>query len=237
MYFKKDEKMILIIDKNKKAAEMCVEMFHHMGILSYGVSPEAAFSELDLKYRAVIAVSPEGIPDLKNYMKRLRTYTVNIPIFALCRENPYGIEQLFDDVYEFDILSSKLVSSAAEYCRTHRLQFAGGYKLAGIDASSDTELVSYYGDEILLTRTEKMILRYLIRAYPTPASATDILKYAYRPGRRPMTSSVRTHISVINRKFREVTGKAPIASFDAGGYVIMTPVLKEHAKILERAKN
>ena len=68
-----------------------------------------------------------------------------------------------------------------------------------------------------------MILRYLIASYPTPQSAKKLVKYAYKPAKKPEVSSIRTHISVMNKKFREATGKNLCLAIDKQGYVISTP--------------
>ena len=70
-----------------------------------------------------------------------------------------------------------------------------------------------------------MILRYLIAYYPTPQSAKRIVKYAYKPTKKPEISSIRTHISVMNKKFRELTGRNLLLSLDKEGYVVSTPEL------------
>jgi hypothetical protein len=53
--------------------------------------------------------------------------------------------------------------------------------------------------------------------------ASEILKYAFRQSRLPDISNVRTHVSVINKKFRAMRGENLIGFEEGRGYVILTP--------------
>lgn len=220
--------MILVISKNLKTARAVSDMIYHMGILSHEELPESAAAEIDMRYRAVLLVFPEEIHEVGDFVKRLRGYTAS-PIFALTRELRGA--PFFDGTYDFGISSSQLIRAITEWERNAEAPLIAAYRLAGIDASADLKSVRYFNTDIPFTKTEKMILRYLIRSYPEAASAQSILKYAYRPGRAPLSTSVRTHISKINAKFREAAGASPIENPELSGYVIKTPVLaKEYAK-------
>ncbi|MBQ9487791.1 MAG: hypothetical protein IJU91_08360, partial [Selenomonadaceae bacterium] len=75
-----------------------------------------------------------------------------------------------------------------------------------------------------------MILRTLILYYPLCVSAKAIIKYAYRPSRAPQLCNIRTHISVMNRKFRMLTGRNLIGPIAGNGYTILTPELLAEEK-------
>ena len=216
--------MILVTSKSQKLARAVSDMIYHMGILSHAELPESVAAETDMRYRAILVIFPEEIQELKEYIRRLRSYTTS-PIFALTRE--YTDTSLFDGIYDFGISSSQLVKRITEKQRAMGAPLIAAYRLAGIDAAADLDTVRYYNSDILFTKTEKMILRYLIRAYPEAASPDSILKYAYRPGRMPLSTSVRTHISKINAKFRDAVGVSPIENPNLSGYVIKTPMLVE----------
>ena len=68
-----------------------------------------------------------------------------------------------------------------------------------------------------------MILRYLIRKYPLPSSSDEIIKYAFRSTRAPEASSVKTHISLMNKKLESQIGKRMIEFVPKKGYIIITP--------------
>ena len=68
-----------------------------------------------------------------------------------------------------------------------------------------------------------MILRYLIRSYPVPQNAERILKYAFKPTRAPEAASIRTHLSIMNKKFEKSIGRKMISLEPHRGYIILTP--------------
>ena len=215
--------MILVIDKDKSGAETCAEIFNFMGILAYGASPSEAMSEMGIDYRAVLVSFPERIADCEDFVYRLRKYAKSVPIFALAAKGTAS-DEFFDAVFNFNTLSSTLIRDITEYCRLHELAPVGCYRMAGIEASADSGEVFFKDKIIPLTKTEKMILRYLIRTSPSPKSPKEILKHAFKPSRAPLVSSVRTHVHQINRKLSCVPGAPKIvARYD--GYVIATPIL------------
>ncbi len=196
-----------------------------MGILAYGVAPMAALSEVSRMYSAVLVSSLVGVPDPEDYISKLRSYA-DIPIFALSDEyNP-----LFDKCFGTNIYSSTLATSIAAYLTERGERPLGIYRLAGIDASADEARATYFDKDLGFTKTETMILRYLIKVYPTPAVAKDILKYAFRATRRPEVASVRTHISVMNKKFARISGMPLTFPSQEAGYVIATPELRQRQR-------
>ena len=215
--------MILVINKNRREACASADIFYYMGILSLGVCPEEAFSEIGLEYRAVMVMFPELMADAHDYMKRLRKYTGKIPTFAITREPSQIPTEYFERVFDYNTLSSTVMKKITKFCEENNLPYAGSYRTAGIDASADTEKVFFGNSEIILTKTEKMILRYLIRTYPAPSAPAKILKHAFRQTRAPLVTSVRTHISQINKKFRTAAGICPIERIESLGYVLSCP--------------
>ena len=51
----------------------------------------------------------------------------------------------------------------------------------------------------------------------------DILRYAYRESKYPEVSNIRTHISIINKKFRNLSNRNLIEMTFGTGYRILTP--------------
>ena len=125
-------------------------------------------------------------------------------------------------------MTPALASKIIEYSRLNSKESIGDYRLAGFDASCDVVGVNYFFQKVNLTKTEAMILRYLIRSYPIPQKSEDILKYAFKASRLPDKSSIRTHISIMNKKFVSHLGDKMIVSVSHDGYRILTP---EFAKI------
>ena len=116
-----------------------------------------------------------------------------------------------------------------DYANKNSLAKIGDYYLAGFDASNHTIGVNYFYTKIGLTKTEAMILRYLIRSYPIPQSADKILKYAFKPSRAPEAASIRTHLSLMNKKFESTIGRKMVILEPHRGYIILTPeYIKKH---------
>ena len=217
--------MILVIDKSKRQRDTITEMFYYMGILAYGAAPMPALSEVSKRYSAVLVSSLAGVPDARDYILKLRSYT-DLPIFGLTDEN----NSLFDRCFSPNIYSSTLATAIAANLEARGEKPLGIYRLAGIDASADEPYATYFDHNLGFTKTETMILRYLIKVYPTPAPAKDILKYAFRATRRPEIASVRTHISVMNKKFSRLAGVPLTFPSLEVGYVIATPELRQMRK-------
>ncbi|MBO5906775.1 MAG: winged helix-turn-helix domain-containing protein [Clostridia bacterium] len=216
--------MVLIVNRRKKDASYVSEIFHYMGILSHGATPSEALSEISLLYRAVIIMEPDTLPDACDFVSKLRSYASEVPIFALADGiDTFSHKEIFDGVYKFSTYSSILAYNIAQYSKKNSLSCVGDYRLAGINAMCDAESVTYFGEQIPLTKTETMILRFLIRAYPLPMDSESILRYAFRPSRSPEPASIRTHICSINKKFRLKTSRNVIALAPKKGYVVITP--------------
>ena len=219
--------MVLVIHTAKQKAQSICDIFYYMGVISYPANAVEGLTEISDMYRAVLIIDPEKLPDINGYLEKLRSYNTHIPIFAIS-DSPNGKEsEAFDGYFPNDIYSSKLVEEIVRYQKNHCLPITSQYRLAGIDASCDKARVSVFDEAIEFTKTETMILRYLMSAYPRAQSSANILRYAFKPLRKPEETSIRTHISIMNKKFREARGRNLFCVIDKG-YSVSTPeILKE----------
>ena len=217
-------KMVLIINTAKKKAQAISDIFYYMGVLSYAATPTEALSEISSLYRSVLVLNPEELPDAKNFTEKLRAYNSSIPIFAITDAPatlfPYNS---FDRCFPNSIYSSSLVEEIVSYQNKNSLPLTAYYRLAGLDASCDKTHVSVFDKNIAFTKTETMLLRYLMASYPAPQSARNIVKYAFKYSRKPEITSIRTHISIMNKKFREIRGKNLFVNIQNQGYTVLTP--------------
>ena len=222
--------MLLIISQSKKLSKSIRETFHYMSILAYNATPHEAFSEISEIYRAVLIINPECFPDIIDYVNRLKSYKSDIPIFAMSdeEEKPF-YPDIFDGTFTKNSFTPLLAGKIISYANENNRAKIGDYRLAGFDASSNLVGVTYFDRKVELTKTEAMILRYLLRVYPIPKSAEEIIKYAYKPSRIPETSSIRTHISLMNKKLEMALGRKMIVHAPGKGYLILTP---EYEKII-----
>ena len=223
--------MLLIIDRSQKSREAIRDICYHLGILSNTAAPEKASYEISNRYRAVLIVEPAGILMLETLIENLRVYSLGAPIFALSEKRGGYDESIFEKVFVKSTFSCDDLIEMIRFEEEHSKRVMGDYRLMGIDASVFSQETTFFDHPFKLTKTELMILKYLIRYYPNHASADDILKFAFRTARAPEISSIRTHISSINKKFLKISGRTLIVSEPRIGYRIMTPLLE--ARIAE----
>lgn len=220
--------MVLIVHRKRMAAKTVSDVFHYMNILSRPVTPTEALSEISLMYRAVIVLDPETLPEPREFVGRLKSYAATVPVFAV-GDNLKGFSELdaFDGHFKLSCFCVRLACYMADYCKKHKLPCLGEYKAAGLNATCDLPTVYYFNDELDLTKTEAMITRLMIRSYPLPIKASEVLKYAFKQTRLPEATSVRTHISSINRKFKKLANRPLIIMIPSEGYVLLTPEIKK----------
>ena len=219
--------MLLIVTRSKRAATAVNDIIYRTGVLTHLVKPTEAFNDVSYAYRAVLVMEPQTFPDIEDFLRRLREYVGKMPIFSLSEDgpkNPYA--HLFDKSYKIAIMSATLLSSISEVCAEMGMPSIGDYRFGNIDASADLKQALYRDREIDFTRTEMMIIRYLMRVYPLPQSSREILKHSFRPGKQPMPETIKTHISLINKKFRSHSGRNLIIMLDKG-YILLTPKIME----------
>ena len=221
--------MILIINKSKKEAELLAASFRYMGIVARGEPPQRAAAEISTLYRAIVIYSPEKLPDEREYISRIHSYVKEIPIFALT-DNENKIKASYEAVVPRTTTASRLYNLISTYCKENNRFPLGEYMLAGINASADQGFVTYFSEPLPLTRTESLILRLLIRAYPLALSPKTIRMYAFKQNKLPEVSGIRTHIYSINKKFKKLIHRNLIVSID-DGYVVMTPMLAREKEI------
>ncbi len=214
--------MILVVSSFKKNTADFTDMLHYMGFLAKGVTPSEALSEINEAYRAIIVMSPSKLYSANDFVEQIRKYTYQTPIFAIFSKDEDFPKELFDDCFCGEGYVAKISQSILKFTDEHYLPRPGTYTLEGLDFSVDltTPLYGFMG--LPFTKTECMIIRYLIRAYPNPVTPDQILDHVYRPSRAPDPANIRTHISVINKKFRKIADRNLVYPITREGYIIAT---------------
>lgn len=215
--------MILIIDKHKRNAQMMADIFYYMGILSKGITPYEAGTSIYPAFHAILIVNPDGIVAVDELVEKIKHYAKSTPIFSISDNPDNSYSNLFDMNFSNDVYSSDVATAIINYQFENGLREIGRYKLNGVEAMCEMTYLKYNGQLIRLTRTEMMIVRFLLVSFPQSVSSNDILNYAFKPTKAPTSANVRTHISLINKKFSEANGKCLIKYLPAKGYVINTP--------------
>ena len=213
--------MILIISTKPKIAHSLGISLSYIGLLSYAVRPSELTKEISPRYHAAIIFDPYELPDTDELLKTLRAFDPKLPIYAITDGKATGFTDIFTKDTPCAKIAAKLTKERSGY------GIVGEYCLAGLDLSPTNRLPCYFFTPFTLTPTEAMIVRLLICAYPSRVKIRDILRYVFRPTRQPEPSSVRTHISSINKKFRERFSRPLIVSVPNEGYTVLTPEIAE----------
>ncbi len=216
--------MILIVHPSPKQAKEIADVFYYMGIPASARRPKEALSEVSLYYRAILICNPSSLPSPEEYAERIRAVSGGVPLFALAETTEdFAFVSLFEETFDSEDSSARILLKIREIQRRKSLPLLGAYSLAGLSLDCDLARPYYCDTPIDFTKTEAMILRYLVRTYPDGADVHHILRYAMRPSSLSDPSGIRTHIWGINRKFQKVTGRRLITSIPGEGYRIMTP--------------
>lgn len=220
--------MILVIDSNRQNARKFADSVYYLGIPTMASTPSDAPSRISRDFKAIIILSPDKISDIHSFATRLRSYASDTPIFALYSEDTViRYTHLFDAALTNTYISL-VYDRICKYCSENRLTPPGEFRLCGIDASISQRCTTYLWENIKFTRTENMLLRTLIATYPRPLPTRELLNLAFKKSRVPEPSNIRAHISIMNKKFREKTGRNLISLSPSGaGYQILTPELQE----------
>ena len=221
--------MVLVISSKRRISASISNIFHYLSILSFHTIPMEALNEITPLYRAVLITNPSELADKCEYLERLRSYTPAIPVFAVTDTHDALDLKIFDGIFKFSELNALLPDKINEYARSHGLSQIGQYRYGGINADFDQRFVTYFGNALTFTKTESMIIRLLIKSYPYPVPVKLILRYSFKSGRTPEPSSVRTHVSIINKKLRLAGEELAIRMIDGEGYKFDFP----HTKLEE----
>ena len=208
--------MLLIIDTKAQRGESFVHSFYWMGVVSVCHKPIRALSEISPAVGAVLIVEPRELPDMADYVARVRALCRTVPIFALTDEEVRG--HLFIDVFSTRGFTATYLSRMRDAANRIGVRPVGVYRLSGMDVSCTQETLTYKGQSVRLTKTEAMILRYLFLSYPARVDAHQILTHAYRKDTRPDVGAIRAHICSLNRKLSPVIGYRAIHSERGEGY-------------------
>ena len=200
--------MILVASKSRKNASALSDMLYHMGILS------AVCTDLDEKinnltyFKAIIFLDPDTISNKGETFLQIRKAKPDILTAAVgCIDED---AKYFDLVLDKSTYASKIYEAICKEANKRAVTPPGKYRLGDFYADAERARSGYKKETLPFSKTENMILRTLICAYPTPLSAEELLYYSFRNSRLPEISNVRTHICIMNKKFRLITS-TPLA--------------------------
>lgn len=197
--------MVLFISKSRRNAVAAANLFKKLQIVAYGTTPIEALKEISPIYHATVLINPEEFADHVDFIKKIHSYDRSMPIFALSdRPESIAHPELFASIEPNEIRSASFAYKILDYAEKHATPPIGIYRVRNLESVCDRPYMTYFGIRLDFTKTESMILRYLMATDPFPKNAESILKYAYPPAKRPEPATIRTHISSINRRFAEL---------------------------------
>jgi hypothetical protein len=215
---KKGEKMILIYGKNKNLCLSAREIFLGMGYI-----PELADGDdmPEARHHGVIILGRDDRVFGREFVQKLRTGSPKTPIIAV-REDLLPVSDGVDAVFPCSLSVAYTAREMEKIAGARGCRKIGEYAVGGLSAAVG-EGVIFRGEAVEMTKAEVGILRTLLAAYPSGLSAEEIAALAFRLGREPSASGVRTHISAINRRLREVAGESLLSSLDGRYHIKIRP--------------
>lgn len=212
--------MVLIIDTSKENGNAIADIMRFMGFLAYATTPLTALGEYSNLYSAVIISNPERFPDIEDYVRRLRLLDSRISLFSISAGvNPHP--ELFNINFKNSIYSSTLAREITEFAAKHGPKSIGLYRTHDISVCAGERDATYNEQVIDFSKTELRIVKFLAHTTPKPQMTETIIKYIYSPYKHPEHSGLRSHISRINSKFRELGGKNLIEMKPKEGYLLL----------------
>ena len=210
--------MILIFDKTKEMSASLGDTMQHIGVLTLPYSYDEPL-DVPRECRCALLIRPERAENLNLTLNTLRRVVPGLPIIALSAYERLPLDMI-DLTLPTSLYASEIYRKIKELTDIRSLPSPGDYSKYGIDASARLTRPEFRGKEVPFTKTERMILRALIRCYPRPLLADELLFYAFRYSRMPAPSSIRTHISVMNRKFNRRFGLRAVLHIPSMGYIL-----------------
>ncbi len=215
--------MLLIVDKSRKNGKIMCNIAYISGILSHSVTPYELLKEISPHYSAVLMVNPDSYKEDREYYDKIRSYILGIPLFAFNTEKScHRTDEYFDKIF-YEKFSPVVINDMMSFARSNSLRPLGKYCGFGYQASAQYASPEFFDEELSLTKTQLMILRLLLRVYPSKMSTADIFKYAFKSGKQIELASIRTHISMLNKNCRVVTNRNAVEFVANEGYAFNAP--------------
>ena len=217
--------MVLFVSKSRRDAVTAADLFKLLNIVAYGANQAEALKEIAPRYHAVVLIDPEKFPDHIDFIKLIHSYQREMPIFALTdRPDLLPHPELFADIESNNVRSAEYAYKMYDCLSRMGKPPIGIYNAGEVRSVCDMDHITYYGIRLDFTKMESAIIRFIMANHPFPQSTAQIIKYVYPRNKKPEEATVRTHISVINRKFKALFPSIDfILHVPHKGYKIKTP--------------
>ncbi len=212
--------MILVLGKDTAARKTVANMLHTLGAVCDEHDADGApLSNASLYRCVIIALPAESISGFVSYVrKRLG----DIPIFTAFDKYPDAPSRgLALGAFSPSVGMPSVCEKIIRICRDEGYAPPCNYKIGTLDASIGLDGVYFEGKKVSFTKTEVMLIRALLVSHPRPLYARGLLLLAFRPTKVPEVANIRTHVSVMNKKFLFLTGKRLICANQNGQYELL----------------
>ena len=190
--------MLLLIGRDVRAVMSVRDIFFGMGIITETVTPAGAAERISHRHSAVVAVGRELGIGAGELLCRIRSAGANIPTVAI-RDDVLSAEaSLFDAVFPGSLYCAGVIARVCEIAQKRGIKEPGRYGFDRIIRHGTA--LSVGGESIPITKTECAVTSVVMAFSPFSVSGEDIRTLAFRSGREPSLSGVRTHISAVNRR-------------------------------------
>ena len=221
--------MVLIIDGDKVISAAIADMLYYMGIPCAVSAKPIKTTQISNIYDAVIFTEPCRRSTDIELVRAVRFLTLGAPSIAVvssAERLSFEERALFDVIASPQLTPQSLLEMLKDCCSKNPDKIPGNYVAPCLNASSRINDVRYMGDSLGVTRSEAMIIRTLTRTHPLSVDSKTILRHAFRQGKAPDPSGIRTHICSINKKFLFLFGKRLIEADESGRYSLALPKIR-----------
>lgn len=217
--------MILIINKSDEKGLFYQKSFYDLGMNVHSCDFESSY-ELLSKYSfdAVILTDASEYDNVAMMCRKLKDKFPKIPLIMLASVES---NELLDKIIKYAdniILPAtplkRIVEIIFEYIRLFHRKDVTDMICGSVRILFHTKKVCVFGRDFEATKTEYSILRYFVNASPSPVSSEEIIKFCFRPGTKASQTNVTSYIHLINRKSKNLFGRALISKHSKGYYKI-----------------
>ena len=213
--------MILIVTQHLRAARSLENILRLRGLITKRCTPTNSLKYIFPSLSAIILLYPEEFYSLDIFLHNITSLGVVSPLFAITGK-PDDIPQpeMYTDIIRSDSIGKHLIEIIQQGQRRTLHRLSGDFTLFELDASIPHKSVKIAGCEILLTKKQMAILRYLICMYPKHCTPSEIADAVYTNGCAPDDTCIRVHICSMNKKFRSYLASPLVVSLRGDGYTL-----------------
>ena len=190
--------MLLIIGRDAGALASVRDIFFTMGMITELSHPIGAKNTLSPRHSAVIVVGRELGMGARELLRMIRSVRGDIPTVAIREDVLSDDAGAFDAVFPNSLYCAGVIARVCEIAQKRGIKEPGRYGFDRIIRHGTA--LSVGGESIPITKTECAVTSVVMAFSPISVSGEDIRTLAFRSGREPSLSGVRTHISAVNRR-------------------------------------